>query len=168
MQPATAYRPVIFGQANTQGLDPYLVEAIVWQESRGQADAFRWEPLFWQRYMVKQAQFKGLYPPRRYAASYGLMQIMWVVAKELGFEGEPELLFVPSTNLYWGCKKLRSLFDWAAGFSEVPSPVRLQAVLASYNGGKGGNTPGTDLRPDNQQYALRVLATRNALLGVDA
>lgn len=158
------YREQIFHAANAAGLDPWLVEAIVWQESRSHADAFRYEPKFWLRYMAKSPQYKQLSPPRRYSSSYGLMQIMWVVAKELGYLAEPEGLFIPSTNLVWGCRKLKQLTAWGNGYPGVPLEDRKLAVLASYNGGTGGNTPGTPLRPDNYQYAQRVLATQAELL----
>jgi len=72
---------------------------------------------------------------------------MYVVAVELGFTGDPELLFVPRIGLDWGCRKLATLLQWAEG-----DVVR---ALAAYNGGKGGNTT-PPLR--NLAYAERVLA----------
>lgn len=157
------YRPLIFQIANSFGLDPYLVEALIWQESRSQADAFRYEPKFWVRYLAKLPEYKGT-NQRRVASSYGLMQIMYVTAKEIGYGDEPEGLFVPRINLHWGCEKLRELFQWAEKYGTVLPDERRVAVLAAWNGGKGGNTPGTPLRPDNRQYAMRVIATRELLL----
>ena len=155
------YRPILTPIANAYTLDPRLVEAVVWTESRGQADAFRFEPKFWERYLAKLPEYKGTVP-RRVSSSYGLMQIMYVTAKELGFSDEPERLFLVKENLHWGCRKLQQLTTWAAGFPTVPYDLRLQAICASYNGGRGGNTPGTELR--NQKYADRVLATYRELL----
>lgn len=163
---ASWYRPLIFQIANSFQLDPFLVEGVVWQESRGQADAFRYEPKFWLRYLAKLPEYKGE-NERRVASSYGLMQIMYVTAKEIGFDGEPEGLFVPRVNLHWGCEKLSQLFTWARSYSTVPGDEQRIAALAAYNGGRGGNTPGTDLRPDNRQYAMRVLATRAVLLDLE-
>lgn len=154
----TPYRSIIGPTALKMRLDPYLVEAVVWVESRAQADAFRHEPKFWFRYLSKLPEYQGT-NPRRVSSSYGLMQIMYPVAKEIGFVGEPEELFLPSTNLLWGCRKLRRLTDWAAEYKDVTPDDRLRATLASYNGGRGGNVPGTELRPDNAQYAERVLAS---------
>lgn len=156
------YRPLIFPVANSFGLDPYLVEALIWQESRSQADAFRYEPKFWTRYLSKLPEYQSL-NPRRVSSSYGLMQLMYVVAKEIGYQDEPEGLFVPRTNLHWGCLKLSQLVQWARQYP-VPAEDQTMAALAAYNGGKGGNTPGTPLRPDNRQYALRVLGSRAMLL----
>lgn len=155
------WMPTITPIANAYGFDPRLVAAVVWTESRGKADAFRHEPKFWTRYMAGKAEFAQCHP-RRHSSSYGLMQPMWVVAKEMGFTGEPELLFVPQTNLHYGCKILQDRRQWAANFHVPPERQRL-AMLAAYNGGKGGNAPTSQLRPENQQYAERVLAAYREL-----
>lgn len=139
-------------------LDPILVEAVVVQESAGNCDAFRFEKDFWNRLMKPKPEYRGL-NPRRYASSYGLMQVMWAVAVERGWSRDlpPELLAVPETALEYGCRQLRHLFDLLK--TKVPAATNEQmthAVLASYNGGWGGNLPGTALR--NQSYATQVLA----------
>ncbi len=75
------------------------------------------------------------------------MQVMFVVAKELGFTSpDPELLFVPRVGLDWGCRKLATLLQWSDG--------DLMQALAAYNGGKGNNQ-----KPPfrNIGYAERVL-----------
>jgi soluble lytic murein transglycosylase-like protein len=158
----TPYRSLIGPLAIRAGLDPYLVEGVVWTESRGNADAFRHEPKFWFRYLSKLPEYKDA-NPRRVASSYGLMQIMYTTALTIGFVGEPEELFLPTTNIGLGCKQLRKLTDWANQYVDVPADDRLRAMLAAYNGGRGGNTPGTGLRPDNAQYAERVLAAANEM-----
>lgn len=157
----TAYfREKITTTANAAGLNPLFVEGICWIESRGRADAFRYEPMFWQRYRLwENPLYKGQ-NPRRVSSSYGLMQIMYPVAVELGFAGEPEQLFLIATNLFWGCKKLRTLQEWAANFDVKPTE-RLRAMAAAYNGGKGGNAPGSQLR--NGTYADKVLAAMNVI-----
>lgn len=140
-------------------LDPILVEALVVQESAGNCDAFRFEKDFWNRLMKPQAKYRGL-NPRRYSSSYGLMQIMWAVATERGWSADlpPELLFVPETALDLGCKQLRHLFDLIKLKVPTATPEQLtNSVLASYNGGWGGNLPGAaPLR--QQRYATEVLA----------
>ena len=154
----------IVAAANTHKLDPVLVAAVVLKESSANSDAFRHEPNFWNRYMKLTPQFKGL-NPRRYSSSYGLMQPMWVVATERGFPSDlpPELLFVPETGLDYGCRQLRLLTDWAdTGWPQIAPQTRLEAILASYNGGRGGNTPGTALR--NHSYARAVLALHALLV----
>ena len=142
----TAYTSEIRTAAAAHGLDPRLVTAQVLVESSGLTHAYRFESGFWSKYMAGRPEWKGA-NPQRVSASYGLLQVMYVVAVELGFSGDPELLFVPRIGLDWGCRKLATLLQWAEG-----DVVR---ALAAYNGGKGGNTT-PPLR--NLAYAERVLA----------
>lgn len=163
MDTQTWWLPTITPIANAYQFDPRLIMAVIWTESRGRADAFRHEPKFWLRYMVNNPKYKGKgLNPRRVSSSYGLMQVMYVVAEELGFKGEPEELFVPQTNLHFGCQVLKDRRTWVGGFDAPQDKLQL-AMLASYNGGKGGNAPTGDLRPENRQYAERVLATYREL-----
>lgn len=135
------------------GLDPMLLEAVAWQESSCRTNAYRYEPLFWDRYLAKDAKWANA-NPFRVSASYGLLQIMFPVAQELGFIGKPEELFDPETGLEWGARKLASLVAWAKGDIEM--------ALAAYNGGKGGNAT----RPfRNGTYATNVLARLKFLKG---
>jgi soluble lytic murein transglycosylase-like protein len=134
------YRAEIEAIASPLGLDADVIHAIVLTESSGKAHAYRFEQFFWQRYMQGKQQWDGAVP-ERVSASYGLMQIMYPVACEMGFTDPPESLFVPVIGLTWGCKKFRSLLDWAQQDTEQ--------ALAAYNGGKGDN----DTRPfRNQDY----------------
>lgn len=128
----TEYRAEIEAISSQFSLDPDLVEAIVLTESSGKTHAYRFEPAFWERYMKNKPQWDGA-NPSRVSSSYGLMQCMYPVACEMGFsENAPEYLFVPTIGLHWGCKKLRSLLDWAKQNTDQ--------ALAAYNGGKNGNT----------------------------
>ncbi len=147
----STYRREIAEAAAAHGLDPRVVEAVVAVESSGRTHAYRFEPKFFDRYLAGKPEWKGTVP-ERVSASYGLMQIMYVVAKELGFSGEPELLFVPRVGLDWGCRYLATLMAWAEG--------DLVQTLAAYNGGRGGNS-----KPPyrNQAYADKALL---ALAGV--
>ena len=160
---ATRYWAEIVAAAAKHGLDPVLVEAVVLTESSGNADAFRFEPAFWNRYLKP----KNLYPnanPRRVSSSYGLLQTMFPVAVERGFDPKsaPELLFIPEMALEYGCRQLKMLMDWAdKGWPDIPADQRLRAVLASYNAGRGGNIPGTTLRAAG--YAAKVLKNYETL-----
>lgn len=147
----TAYRDLIVVSAKRRQLDPLIVEALVLTESAGQADAFRFEPAFYDKYLKGKPDWQDAIP-RRVSSSYGLMQLMYPTAKDLGFVGEPEVLFVPSVNLTWGCLHLERLLAWAGG-----EYVR---AFAAYNGGKGGNAA-PPFR--NQAYADRVLAAFSKL-----
>ena len=138
--------------AGDHHLNPTLVESLILVESGGRADAFRFEPKFWDKYLKSKEPW-AKQVPRRVASSYGLMQIMYVTAWEAGYRGQPEGLFVPVVNLEWGCRHLAKLKAWAKG--------DLASTLAAYNGGKRGNEPGTaPLR--NAAYADKVLTLYEA------
>lgn len=138
------YRAEIEAAAREHGLDADLVEAIVLTESSGFADAFRYEKDFWRRYMDGKPQWVGA-NPRRVSSSYGLMQVMFPVAVELGYVGDPEGLFVPSVALDIGCMKFAELLTWSGG--------NVEQALAAYNGGKGNWRA-----PQPQQYVTKVKA----------
>jgi soluble lytic murein transglycosylase-like protein len=142
-QRMTDYRREILQASREHGLDPNLVEAVVVVESSGRTDAFRFEPNFWVKYLQNNPEYQGEIP-RRVSSSYGLMQLMLPVARELGLKREPEYLFVPSVNLFFGCKKLGSLIQWAGG--DIPK------ALEAYNGGKG--SVGSQA---TQRYAAKVI-----------
>lgn len=146
-------RPLLVRTASRYALDPALVEAMVIHESSGVTSAIRYESAFWAKYMAADPRFLGA-DPKRVSSSYGLMQVMYVVALEVGFTfGDPEYLFVPEIGLDTGCKKFRQLLDWAQG-------VEAQA-LAAYNGGKKANTT-PPYR--NHVYAEAVLDERTRVL----
>lgn len=152
MTSPTAYGPQIATAARAHGLAPDLVEALVLIESSGRTWAYRFEPDFWTRYMLPTLQWKD-HNPARVSASYGLCQVMFVVAIEVGFTGpDPEYLFVPTIGLEYGCRKLEQLLRWAKG--------NVTQALCAYNGGRGGNQA-PPFR--NQRYADRVLQLQAAL-----
>jgi soluble lytic murein transglycosylase-like protein len=86
-------------------------------------------------------------------ASWGLMQIMGAVAREVGFLG-PYLteLTDPLVNLEYGCVKLARVFGIAGSDKE--------RAFATWNGGPGGNA-----KPPyrNAAYAAKVLAAKKEL-----
>lgn len=148
----STYRAEINIAAAKHRLDPDLVEAVVITESSGKTSAYRFEPAFWLHYMANKPEWKGA-NPERVSSSYGLMQVMYQVALELGYkEAAPEYLFIPEVGLNWGCAKLRSLLDW--------SKDNVEQALAAYNGGKGGNsTPPYR----NEKYVKKVLINLYAI-----
>lgn len=152
----TRYWPEIVAAATEFDLDPILVEAIVVQESAGNTDAFRFEPNYFNRYLKPINKYPGQ-NPRRVSSSYGLMQIMYDVAFDLGHKDAPELLFYPAMGLHYGCKRLRKLLDWAAGYPKAGADQQRLAALASYNGGMGGNRPDQPVLR-NGTYARSVMA----------
>ncbi len=124
-------------------------------ESGGKADAFRYEPNFYELYIqdtpIAVGEDLAAYGPLL-ACSFGLLQVMAMVAYERGFAGRPEELFQPEIGLEWGCKQLRWLLNWANG-NEIQA-------LAGFNGGKGGNFQAPYR---NQAYVSRVYAERDRL-----
>lgn len=140
------YRPLIEDAARKYELDAQLLEAQVLVESSGHTDAFRFEPAFWDHYLKNTPRWKHEHP-RRVSSSYGLLQIMFPVAEELGFTGPPERLFIPEVGLDYGAKYFRMLRDWAGG--------DVERALCAYNGGKGAALS----RPyRTQAYANKVFA----------
>lgn len=140
------YRPIVDELAPVYGLDPDVVEAVIRVESGGKADAFRFEPAFYERYLKGKAAYAGQ-EPRRVSSSYGLMQVMYPVALERGYQGEPEGLFVPRTAIEYGCRQLAHLLEWSHG--------NVHAALAAYNGGMSKN----DKPPyRNATYVAKVMA----------
>lgn len=165
----TPYRDLIVRLASDVGLAPNLVEAIVLQESGGNAWAWNPEPRYHYLWNVRTQQpFRALTfaeqaseaPPADFVslagdrdnewwgqqASWGLLQVMGALGRELGFVG-PYLteLCDPLTNLHFGCAQLAKLMTWAKG--------DVRQAAAAYNAGKGNYTSAA-----GQQYASYVLA----------
>lgn len=79
------------------------------------------------------------------ATSFGLMQVMGSVARELGFDGQLTQLCHPEIGLHYGCKKLKSFMDKYGSLTDA---------VASYNAGNPFKS-GTDYK--NQQYVDDVM-----------
>lgn len=102
--------------ARAHGLPPELAGAVVRVESGANPLAFRFEPGFFNRYVLRNASLRAK-PPcsleterQARAMSWGLMQVMGETARELGFDG-PFLsaLTDPATGLDYGCRLLARL-----------------------------------------------------------
>lgn len=162
----TRYKTEIEAAASKWGLDPLLVEAIVVQESAGNTDAFRFEPDFWNRYLKANPKYRHL-NPRRVSSSYGLMQVMYCrILEDKVADNDawaPEMMFIPEHGLDIGCGLLANLTVWAAGRTADPEKQQL-AILAAYNGGRGGNDPTKNWPLRNAKYAKEVLAKRALLV----
>jgi soluble lytic murein transglycosylase-like protein len=127
---ATKYAP-------KYGLDPCVVAAVCEQESAWNPFAVRWEPSFFQRYIVPQGLQDATEAYTR-AMSFGLMQIMGETAREFGFEGKfLTALCDPDVGVEFGCRKLQKEF-------EIHRDT--ETALLAYNGG------------DNPEYGLQVIA----------
>lgn len=118
MTPADGLIFLAKAAAKGAGLDPALVCAVVEQESSWDPWAIRYEPDFYTRYILP-LQEKGIVrtdtEARARAFSWGLMQLMGEVARELGYSGNMAALCAPSTGLHWGCTHLAKKFTEAGG-----------------------------------------------------
>lgn len=143
MPDRTPYTALIQEVADVYALPAPVLEAQILVESAGDPFALRYEPEFFVRYIRDNAHARGrAYGPLA-ACSYGLLQILYETALEIGFPGRPEGLFDPRTNLIWAGKHLASLVTWADG--------QLARALAAYNAGRGGWTSA-----EGQAYVDRV------------
>jgi len=146
--------------AEAAGLDPYLLAAIVVQESSGEQYAQRVERGFWSRYLAgirrwvastaskhddKWAQY-----PDIYASSYGLAQVMLQTAAEHGFHYRyPGQLFDPDENLRVACRILTRIKNRTGG--------DVRRMLLAYNGGGDPTYPDRILRHRAALMEARVL-----------
>lgn len=168
----TNFTMLIRSIAALHALDPNLVEAVVIKESGGNPWAWNPEPhyrYFWN--VSTQAPFRPVsmleianqYPPKDFPylagdrdqewwaqqASWGLMQPMGALARELGYrESYLPSLCDPQANLKIGCKQLARLMVWAKGDTAK--------ALSAYNAGKIKSTIGA-------AYAAKVLEYYEAL-----
>lgn len=111
-------------------LDPDLVRAIAQVESSYNPWAMRFEPawryFYFPREHADRLMITAQTEEMMQATSWGLMQVMGSVARELGFDLELPRLCIPEMGLNYGCKKLKKLF------------ARYQYeedVIAAYNAG---------------------------------
>lgn len=118
------------------GIDPVLVCCVCEQESSWNPRATRFEAAFKERYVDPQGRSEPEATQR--ATSWGLMQVMGEVARELGYVGPLMALLDPLTGLSWGCRKLFTCLTAAHGNN--------MAALLRYN---GGSAP---------EYASKVLS----------
>lgn len=124
--------------ATAKGLDPALVCAVCEHESGGWNPwAVRFEPKFYERY-TKPMSLTDTEEYTR-AMSFGLMQTMGEVARELGFKGKYLTeLCDPVVSLEYGCRKLAQCLQKHDG--------DVRAALLSYNGGGNPQYPDLVLR----------------------
>ena len=120
-------------------LDFALIGAIVVIESAGRTTAVRYEPN-WKTHLnpVMYANILNITTMTEatlQSFSWGLMQVMGTVARELGFCGHLPQLCEPEHGLKYGCMKVNELFN---RFDELTD------VISAYNQG----TP----RKENGKY----------------
>ncbi len=156
------YRALIERAAQQHGLPAELVAAIVQVESGGDPWATRYEPGFYERYVVCSVP-AAVRPCSREtegrlrATSFGLMQVMGQVARERGFKGVYlTRLCDPAEGLEYGCRHLA----WTAVRLAGKGVTDYASLCAAYNGGVGAVF--NDGRVSNPEYPAKV---RTALGG---
>jgi soluble lytic murein transglycosylase-like protein len=141
------------------GFPKLLLKAMAIIESNLDPMAKRFEQGFWDAYLKNNPKWKDK-DPKVVSASYGLCQLMYVVAVELGFTGTAEELYDPNFNIALGAKLMRRLLDKVIAQKHVEkfhwlSP--LEIALCRYNGGVTKNPDDKGVLR-NAGYANRVLA----------
>lgn len=143
MFPMQKLGPIITEIGAKYEVDPDLIAAVIWQESRGRPYAFRYEHGFYNKYIDgKSTQRLGGYWPklvsenserRARAISWGPMQLIGQTAREIGFDKE-ELtsLCDPREGIEYGTKFL------AKKLAETKNEAR---ALLAFNGGGNPNYP---------------------------
>jgi soluble lytic murein transglycosylase len=125
------YEHIVKGHAENYRLDPALLAAVIYQESKFDADA------------------------RSESGAIGLMQLLPETAEGIatrtgGTRFEQDDLFDPEINIRYGSWYLRHLLDKYGSEEEA---------LAAYNGGQGNLDRGI-VHTETEHYVSRVLKLR--------
>jgi soluble lytic murein transglycosylase len=125
------YERIVEGHARNYGLDPALLAAVIYQESKFEADA------------------------RSASGAIGLMQLMPATAKGIALRTGGRRfrvgdLYDPEINVRYGSWYLRHLLDKYGSVEEA---------LAAYNGGQGNVDRGVRY-PETLDYVDHVLELR--------
>ncbi len=120
--------------------DPAMVMGVIATESSYRVMAYRAEP-----------QIND--------ASYGLMQVLYSTARDRGYDGPPEGLYDPLTNIRIGMAHLKWSFDY---LSQRMGAVSEAQWLSSYNAGVGYVMRGGN----RAAYVNKVQSNRASWIGV--
>ena len=135
------YEPMITAASEKYGVPIPAIIATISTESSSNPKAYRYEPLFYKRYIKDQAEWKDspYYKyPRRIAASYGLVQIMYTTAYTAGFRGKPEDLYDPAANINAGAAYMASKYQIKQHSWDPPK------IACAYNAGSVRATKAND------------------------
>lgn len=124
-------------------LDKSLIKALIQTESSFNEVAYRYEANFYKKYIKDNPLYFNhhLYnEPKKISASYGLCQLMYTTALEIGlsFTSEPEILYDPELNIHYGCQFLRKKINLYG----------LELGILAYNSGH----PRTNSPKDEHNY----------------
>lgn len=150
---------MIHAKSEKYGISPELIAAVIMTESSCNPEAVR-EEKHWKYYYKVSENAKRMGCPvdqEEYfqRISWGLMQVMGSVARELGYTGPLSALSDPDTGADLGCQKL----------AEVLSRYKDQnAAIASYNASAPRRIAETG-KYRNQEYVDRVNKFMDQLKG---
>lgn len=151
----------IFEFGEKYRVEDELICAVMMQESGGNQYATRYEPRwkYWadpERYALNLGSTVETERMGQ-ATSFGYMQIMGAVARELNFTGWFGMLYLPSYNVNLGTAKLAKLLH------QYRDPFE---VLAAYNAGK----PRRDSKGNflNQGYVDSVIKRYKEMKAISA
>lgn len=156
--PTDEYDKVFCVAGKRYNVKKLLLKAIAICESSLDPKAYRFEPLYFERYMKDKPEWADK-DPKVVSASYGLFQVMYPVACALGFSGTTDELCDPMTNALLAAKLMRQLIDKVTKARICDTFYWLapaHVALARYNGGSWKN-PAEDGTLRNQKYLRKVL-----------
>lgn len=134
-------------------VDWRLVYGIAYAESSFRPLACRYESSWPDRWLVKpivHAKTLGQTVETEIIhqkCSWGMMQVMGAVARELGFNGYLTQLCEPAMGIHWGTKKLQQVL--------VKYPESITDAISAYNAGHPRRQP--DGKYLNEGYIRRVM-----------
>lgn len=142
------WNDLIIKSAEAFRIDCNLIRAVIMIESSGNPTAVRFES-HWHLYNCPQAYSEKLgitreEEERMQATSWGLMQVMGATARDLGLTDNIEMLNVPQIGVFYGCKKLKQLFQ------RYPDEDQ---VVSAYNQGNARMANGMFC---NQRYVDKI------------
>jgi soluble lytic murein transglycosylase-like protein len=138
-------------------LDEALIGAIIAVESAGRPFATRYEPhyrwLFKVEEWAKKTHVTVGTETIHQKTSWGLMQLMGALLRELGFEDAMPQACHPVTNIRYGAKHVSKLYDRYGDMDDV---------IAAYNAGSPRRTE-TGVY-ENQSYVDKVYGYYDEIL----
>lgn len=141
--------------SQSMGLDPDLCLAIAGEETNFDNEKTRYEPAW--KYLLDPHKYAGhlgitvITESVHQSTSWGCMQVMGSVARELGYNGQLPRLIQPDRGVLYGCLKMRSISDLYDG---------LEDRISAYNAGSPVKKNGVY---NNDDYVQKVMSRFNRL-----
>ena len=135
------HEDIIITKSKKYGIPSQLVKAICKVESDFNTFAIRYEDHY--KWLYKAESYRGHTETEKKAqkTSWGMMQVMGSVARELGFDGRfLSELCQPDIGLEYGCKQLKRQYNRYGNW---------QDAISAYN-------QGNNRKLDNGDYANQI------------